>query len=255
VSVPSFGAARAEWARLPVDDVGYLEAAALLHLPDSELFDLVIRMERTRYDQGGYRNWRGLWREVLGLDATHNQRVLDYGCGVGVEALQYARAGNRVWLADLTAEAVELAARVLRLHGYTAADLSVIDDRPPYVWFADRPPFDVVHMSGVLHHIWKPRPVVERAWRWLAPHGELRLMVYSDVGWRVATASRPPEEVTGDPGFTAYVRFMDSVGCYADWYSADRLTERFGDLFTLERCEYLTPDRRFLAAVLRRRPG
>ena len=42
-------------------------------------------------------------------------------------------------------------------------------------------------------------------------------------------------------------RFVDLLG------SGGRLVERFGDLFTLERVEYLAPDQRFLAAVLRRK--
>jgi SAM-dependent methyltransferase len=268
VSVPSFADHRAQWAQLPVDDLGYLFAGDLLHLPNPDLRALVAKVERVRYDPHGFRNWRNRWRATLGLDATHNARVLDYGCGLGVEALQYARNGCAIWLADLTPEAIELAVRVLKVHGLDQRlrGTSVIDEHPPFVWFPQTVyDFDVVHMAGVLHHIWQPRPVVERVHRWLVPAdraergvaGELRLMLYSERAWQIAVgdggSQPPPEDPTADPRYGRVVRYMDGVGTYADWYSPVRLIERFGDLFHVERCQYLTPDGRFLAAVLRRR--
>ena len=78
-------------------------------------------------------------------------------------------------------------------------------------------------------------------------------MVYSDVGWWIATDTEPPDDVTTDPSFARFVRFFDSVGDYADWYNLDRLVDRFGDLFDVVRCQYLMPDHRYLGAVLRRK--
>jgi 2-polyprenyl-3-methyl-5-hydroxy-6-metoxy-1,4-benzoquinol methylase len=87
------------WRRIPVDDVGYLTAEELLARSDTDLRTLIDRMEQTRYS--GWRNHEGRWRDILGLDTTSGKTVLDYGCGVGLEALQYARAGNDVVVADL----------------------------------------------------------------------------------------------------------------------------------------------------------
>lgn len=243
------------WSRPPVDDVGYLPAASLLARPDSELRALIAQMRRTRYT--GWRNYGGLWRDVLGLDTTVDRDVLDFGCGVGVEALEYARAGNRVALADISGDNLQLASRVLQLHAaelthMPTINLHLVGDQPPYL---DCPSasFDVFHASGVLHHIPWARQIMERAHGLLRPGGEARLMLYSDEGWRLATGTEPPGDVTTHPMFDRFVRAFDQVGSYADWYSKQRLTDRFGDLFDVERCEYLTPNRRYLAAVLRRR--
>lgn len=248
MSVPSFADQRQAWSRLPVDDRGYLDTADLLAMGDDQLVALVAEMERVRYS--GWRNHQGRWRAVLGLDSTHGKVVLDYGCGVGLEALQYARAGNRVVVADVNGAAVDVAWRLLDANGVPAWGSSSILDPPALNPDFGARFFDVVHMAGVLHHIPDPRPTVELAHRLLKVRGELRLMVYSAQAWRNATGTEPPDDVAGHPQFERYVRTMDEVGGWADWYNEARLETRFGDLFTVTRCERLGPNETYLAAVL-----
>lgn len=247
MTIPSFEDQQAAWSSPPVDGIGYLSSAELLTYGDEDLRVLVKQFEAERY--GGERNHDNTWRDTLALDTTHGCRVLDYGCGVGVEALQYAKTGNEVWVADIAPSNAELACHVLSLHGYRANRLAV-GHAAPFVNTAHV--FDVVHCSGVLHHIPHPRPVVERFAELLVPGGELRLMLYSDVGWQLHTGTEPPEDVADDPSRNVFVRKMDDVGEWADWYNHDRLVARFGDLFDVERVEYLMPNRSFLAAVLRK---
>jgi SAM-dependent methyltransferase len=246
---------RKAWSRPPVDDVGYIPSAELLAKPDDELRAIVDNMRATRYS--GWRNFRGLWRDLMGLDDAGGKDVLDFGCGTGVEALELALAGNRVTLADISGDNLQLAARILQLYAadlphMPTIDLRLVWDEAPYI--EDEPAsYDVFHCNGVLHHIPWARQIMERAHELLRPGGVARLMLYSERGWIQATGTEPPDDVTTDPGFQRFVRYFDQVGEYADWYSRDRLEQRFGDLFTIERCEYLTPTGQYLAAVLRKK--
>lgn len=241
-----------EWQRIPVDDVGYVNSGDLLLTDDHVLRETVHMMERVRYT--GWRNHDGLWRQEMGLDTFVGGRVLDYGCGIGIEALQYARAKNRVWVADINSTSAGLAARVLRLHGFQPGGSLIIgpDQRlqpPPVASF-----FDLVVMNGVLHHIENPRAAVEEAHRVLRPEAQLRVMVYTDRWWREVTGTEPPEDVTDAPGRLAFVRAGDQVGDWADWYSEERMIQRFGDLFAVERWTYITPWDRYAICVMRRLP-
>lgn len=243
---------RTAWSSPPVDDVGYIPSVDLLAKPDAELRAVVERMRATRYN--GWRNHDGLWRDVMGLDDPGGLDILDYGCGTGVEALELALAGNRVSLADISVDNLHLAARILTLYADQFPrmwDLTIYLalGEPPYI-SADPESFDVFHCNGVLHHIPWARQVMERAHALLRPGGVARLMLYSERGWTQATGTEPPDDVTAHPLFDRFVRYFDQVGEYADWYSRDRLEARFGDLFTVERCEYLTPTGQYLAAVL-----
>lgn len=241
-----FALQRQQWSRPPVDGVGYVPIADLLAMGDEELRATIGEANRARYSS--WRNHGNLWVDLLSLDSTTGKDVLDYGCGVGAEALVYADAGNRVTVADIVAENVELAARVLANHGHDAGTALISEAAP----LTDLPPgsFDVIHCSGVLHHIPWARETVEHFAELLRPGGEVRLMLYSDEGWRLATATDPPDDVTAHPLFDQFVHYFDAVGVYADWYDRARLEARFGDLFAVDRFAYLTPNRRYCAAVL-----
>jgi SAM-dependent methyltransferase len=251
VTDPGFGQRQVEaWSNPPVDDVGYLPAEAMLKMSDEQLLTLADTMRRSRYD--GERNHGNRWRDVMGLDELTGLDVLDFGCGVGMEAVELGRR-NRVGLADISGLNLEVAGRLLYLSGYRdPLTYHLVQTEPPYIDAADGS-YDVFYASGVLHHIPWARQIMEHAHALLRPGGQCRLMLYSDQGWREATGTEPPADVTTDRSFRRFIAFFDSVGEYSDWYSEARLVERFGDLFTVERCEYLTATGRFLGAVLRRK--
>lgn len=249
--IPSFAARKRAWSAPPIDDIGYLPSAELLEWPDADLIDIIGRMAESRYH--GWRNWERNWRTVLRLDRTRDKNVLDYGCGVGLEALQYAKRGNRVWLADISPSNLALAERVLRLEGHRAEGTFLVKEKTPVITTLD--PFDVVHCAGVLHHIPEPEPIVEAMARWLGPNGELRLMVYSDEAWRIATGTEPPttHPTAIDPNFKLYWQHWDPIGGYAEWYDCDRLAHWFGEWFKLDTCQPLTEHGEYLGAVLVKR--
>lgn len=240
------------WSHVPVDDVGYFPSSMFLEMHEEALRSVIESLRFARYS--GWRNYNGLWRDVLGLDSTTDKDVLDFGCGFGVEALELALAGNRVSLADIVPENIQLASRVLslyrdRISSMKSIDLYLIFGDPPFIDCEDAK-FDVFYCNGVLHHISYPRQIMERAHSLLRTDGEVRLMVYSDIGWRLATNTDPPDEVTEHPKFSKFVRHFDGTGHYSDWYSKSRIQERFGDLFDITRCEYLTENQQYLGAVL-----
>lgn len=247
--VPVFADRQVGWSHPPVDDIGYISSKELLQYDDEALRQMIAQVEKTRYE--GWRNYKGAWRRILGLDHTRGARVLDYGCGIGVEALQYARNENEILLADIVQSNLRLARRVLDLHGFEVAGEILLGEEPELSGDADS--LDVVHCAGVLHHIPDPVPVVEQMARWLRPGGQLRLMVYSDIAWKIATDSEPPYVVNDHPLALRYAERWDSVGGYADWYDRERLEERFGDWFEVVTCEPVTQHGEYLGAVLVKR--
>jgi SAM-dependent methyltransferase len=241
------------WSRPPIDDVGYIQSQDLLLRDDEFIRNVVADMERTRFT--GWRNHLGLWKNIMGLSTTINKDVCDYGSGAGVEALIYARTGNRVHLVDIVETNLLLAERVLTIHGYTPASVTLIDPEPAngnYVPFNDSS-IDVFHCSGVLHHTPHAIKIMTNVHRVLRPVGEARLMLYSDLGWRTYIGTEPPDNVTADPDFQKFVRIFDQVGSYADWYNEAKLMQLFGHLFDVVRFEYLTPNQRYCAAILKPR--
>ena len=207
-----FESQRDAWRRVPVDDLGYLDAADLVTMSDAELRPLLDAAWTARYV--GWRNQGGAWVRGLNLDAP-GRTVLDFGCGLGLDAARLGLAGNRVVLADVNDDAVQLAARAMVLLGAggAVAGLSLISGDWPYVILAG-PGVDSVLFSGVLHHLPYAPSVVRRAAQLVGSGGELRAMVYG----RTAVERHGAD----------FVRAMDAVGEFADWYDADRLRSWFG---------------------------
>jgi len=245
VTAYDFAAAADAWSHPPADGIGNPDARIIPSLPDDDLRTLAARIERARYD--GMQNYKGLWRSTLGLDDTHDKDVLDFGCGLGVEALQYAKAGNRVMLADISIYNLAAAEAMFRAHGHEPDALVHVQGQPP---FFDCECFDIFHASGVLHHTPWARDIVAHALGYLRAGGEVRLMLYSDEAWRLHVGDDPPDDTAAHPAFDAWVRRMDPVGFYADWYDRDKIERTFGDMLELRRFSYLCPNRQYCAAVL-----
>src|SRR4029079_11864849 len=130
VTTPSFAAQKKAWSSPPVDDIGYLPATDLLAMNDHEFCTVMRKMEENRY--GGWRNLRNRWIDNLRIDDTHDKRVLDYGCGVGMEELQFAPT-NRVWVADIVAASLKVAKRLFGLSDYELEGALLIKARAPYI--------------------------------------------------------------------------------------------------------------------------
>ena len=249
MTVPSFAAQKKAWASPPVDDIGYLPATDLLAMDDHEFCTVMRKMEENRY--GGWRNLRNRWIDSLRIDDTHDKRVLDYGCGVGVEALQFAPT-NRVWVADIAPGNLKVAKRLFALSDYQLEGALLIKGSAPYL--VPPEPLDVIHCSGVLHHIVDPVPIVQAMAGWLVEGGELRLMLYSDRAWLAATGEYPPPgDVTDSPLREKFVRQWDAVGDWADWYNQQRLVDRFGEWFSVADYQPITRAGEFVGAVLQKK--
>jgi SAM-dependent methyltransferase len=230
----SFKTQQEAWSNPPVDDVGYIPSSELLRLTTQELQDMIATFEETRY--GGWRNYKNRWRELLGLDSTHGKQVLDYGCGVGIEALQYAKAGNDVVVADISRDNVMLALKVLNVSGFTGGSFQITEKNPINQLVGK---FDIIHCVGVLHHIPNSVQVMEAFDQHLSDDGEVRLMLYSDIA----------KLHFGD----GFLRAMDGVGDYADWYDIPRVEQRFGEWFNIKRYDYLTANQFYLGVVLEKK--
>lgn len=253
----SFRQATKEWARVPVDNIAYADPEQLKNMPAAEFKELVKRFEENRYSISGWRNHQHKWRDYLGLDTTRNKMVLDFGCGFGIESLQFVKTGNNVILADINQSSLDTATRCLGVNGFKALQTVLVSGEVPFFNLEGQSrAYDIFYSNGVLHHTPRFREILLRACEHLADDGEIRLMLYSDVGWVIATNEQLPEvseDVTTNPSFWKFVRFFDEVGTYADWYNREKLEHVVGDFLDVVFCEYITNDDRYLVSTLKKK--
>lgn len=239
---------REQWKNIPLDDIGYVDSKVLLEYDDTTFMQLMKHSIYNRYS--GWRNVDNKWREYLGLDDTKEKIILDFGSGIGIEALQFAPR-NQVIIADIDVNNLRVAQRTLNLNGYYPIDKINIKGRNPY--FRIDYNYDVFYANGVLHHIPYATNLLKRVVQNLNPGGEIRLMLYSDRGWVKHGGHPLPsiyEKVEDSAGFEDFVKAFDAVGEYADWYNEEKINLRFGKFLKLKFFDYITDDDRYCVARL-----
>jgi ubiquinone/menaquinone biosynthesis C-methylase UbiE len=131
-----------------------------------EFFDEV---ERNRYQE--YAPWMP---EVMGFNNFAGARLVEIGCGMGTDLLQFARGGAHCTGVDLTPRSVEISRLHFDLYQMRADFVLSDAERLP---FHDES-FDVVYSNGVLHHTPGTATAVREAHRILRPGGTAKVMLY-----------------------------------------------------------------------------
>lgn len=117
--------------------------------------------------------------EVIGYDRFAGRRVLDVGCGQGVDVISYARGGAVATGIDLTPRHLELA----RAHvAATGVDAEIVEGDAEHLPFPDDT-FDRVSSNGVLHHTTSIEAALAEIRRVLKPGGEAMVIVYNTASW------------------------------------------------------------------------
>ena len=235
-------AVRTEWSRPPLEDTGNVSTERPWALDPTDLRAKVKAAERERYH--GWRNRDGLWQKYFHT-GVEGLTVIDYGCGWGLETLALTRLGAHVTFADVVPSNVGATAAVLSAHDYTAASLHgyfLSCSVPP----ATLGPFDIFYANGVIHHVPEARKVME----WAAARcRQARLMLYNERSWLSAAGAPLPVLSQADPRYLKFLRHMDAVGHYTEWYDYDKLATLLDGLFDIQEW---TPigDGNYSAAIL-----
>jgi ubiquinone/menaquinone biosynthesis C-methylase UbiE len=154
--------AREQWSQDPCG----ARYGAKYEFATREFFDEV---ERHRYSE--YAPWMP---EVMGFERFAGKRLLEIGCGMGTDLLQFARGGARCTGVDLTPRSVEISSLHFGLYGMRA-DFALADgERLPF----DDESFDVVYSNGVLHHTPDTVRAVKEIHRVLRRGGIAKVMLY-----------------------------------------------------------------------------
>jgi ubiquinone/menaquinone biosynthesis C-methylase UbiE len=112
------------------------------------------------------------------------KRVLEIGCGIGTDTINFARAGAIVTAVDLSQESLVLAQKraelynLKNIHFYRAntEELSVVVPLEVY---------DLVYSFGVVHHTPHPERAIEQIRLYMDTTSTLKLMLYHRTSWKV----------------------------------------------------------------------
>jgi 2-polyprenyl-3-methyl-5-hydroxy-6-metoxy-1,4-benzoquinol methylase/glycosyltransferase involved in cell wall biosynthesis len=112
--------------------------------------------------------------------------VLEIGCGIGTDTMNFARNGARVTAVELSERSMELAQQRARVLG--------LDDRIEFINgnaeelsdLVPRRQYDLIYSFGVIHHTPHPDRVFNQIAMVSAPGTVVKMMMYYLFSWKVA---------------------------------------------------------------------
>jgi len=135
------------------------------------------------------------------------KKVLEIGCGIGTDGVNFARAGAEYTAMELSERSMDITRKrfeVFNLHGEfylgNAEDLlSIVPVRK----------YDLVYSFGVIHHTPDPGVVIKNIRNYMGTSSQFKLMMYAKNSWKnimIEAGLDQPEAQFGCPVAFTYTR-------------------------------------------------
>lgn len=111
------------------------------------------------------------------------KKVLEIGCGIGTDTVNFARAGASVTAIDYSENSLEIAKKRADIYGCTVEFHHANAEELSRVVPVQR--FDLVYSFGVIHHTPHPGQAVAEIKKYMDRSSMLKLMVYHRFSWKV----------------------------------------------------------------------
>jgi 2-polyprenyl-3-methyl-5-hydroxy-6-metoxy-1,4-benzoquinol methylase len=208
---------REKWRTIPFATDDRAHTADLSSLNDAELFRQWEKAREASVEGSRVNYLRG-WYQLLYRDWCRGRKIIDIGCGLGIDGIHFAENGASVTFIDIVESNVELVRRICRLKGIeqTCSFLVMRDAEDLAKLDCD---YDAVMGFGSLMHA--PLDVMKveldaLAARLKPESGRFIMHSYPKRRW----------EREGSLPFSQWGAKTDGEGTpWAEWYDADKLID------------------------------
>ena len=182
------------------------------------------------------------------FDRWRGKKVLEIGCGIGTDTINFARAGAAITTVDLSEKSMELARTRAAVFGLEDRIRFCPGNAEQLSSLVPVEPYDLIYSFGVIHHTPHPDAVLQQLRQYTRPGTVIKIMVYHrrsfKVAWIVLTegrgrfwrleelVARNSEAQTGCPVTYSYSR-----------REGRELLERHGFCVTQTQVEHIFPYR------------
>jgi len=114
------------------------------------------------------------------------KKVLEIGCGMGTDTMNFARAGAEVTAVDLSSESLDLAKKRAEIFGLSDRITFCEANAERLAEFVPPQKYDLIYSFGVIHHSPHPEEIIKQITNDFVQTGTtLKLMVYYRYSWKV----------------------------------------------------------------------
>lgn len=115
----------------------------------------------------------------------NGKRVLEVGCGIGTDTMNFARYGAFVTAVELSEKSLEIAKKRAEIYGLKDRIRFVHGNAEELTHYVPVEPHDLIYSFGVIHHTPNPERALEQFRQYCHPATMVKLMVYHRYAWKV----------------------------------------------------------------------
>lgn len=130
------------------------------------------------------------------------KKVLEVGCGIGTDTINFARAGALVTAVDLSDESLKIAQQRAKVFGLDNSVIFYQANAEELTATVPVESYDLVYTFGVIHHTPNPPRAIGQIKQYMSSSSELRIMLYAKNSWKsimIEAGLDQPEAQSGCP--------------------------------------------------------
>ena len=116
------------------------------------------------------------------FSAWKGKKVLEIGCGLGTEGINFARHGANYTGTDLSIESLNLAQK--RFEVYNKKGRFFEGNAEKLSTFVPAEKYDLIYSFGVIHHSPKPNLIIDQIYKYMDESSILKIMLYAKDSWK-----------------------------------------------------------------------
>jgi 2-polyprenyl-3-methyl-5-hydroxy-6-metoxy-1,4-benzoquinol methylase len=119
------------------------------------------------------------------FEGNRGKKVLEIGCGMGTDTMNFARHGCNITAVDLSSASLDLARKRAEVYGLQSQIIFVNANAEELSKHVPVEPYDLIYSFGVIQHSPNPRAIVEEILKYTRPGTEVKMMLYHRFSWKV----------------------------------------------------------------------
>ena len=122
--------------------------------------------------------------EFADFASWQGKHVLEIGCGIGTDAVNFAKNGAHYTGVDLSDKSLDISRERFKVYGLDGTFLCANAER--LTDYLKERKYDLIYSFGVIHHSPNPDKIIEEVKKLLKPGGTFKMMVYAKNSWKKA---------------------------------------------------------------------